>query len=263
MDTELDFHGHLLANGHSLETAKTYVAALRIFGRFHDPASAERPDVERYLAREFGRIARNSVAGRLAALRAYFEFCGRPEVTAGLRVKREHLAPPRPVQPDAIASLLDAATNPRDRAMITVALECGLRVSELCGIRRDDVDLTRHLLLVRGKGAKQRWVSLTARAQEALTPELPRTGAVWRTQTGQPVTAGHAKRTLARIAARAGVSTHYHLFRTTFASRFLAQTHDIDSLRVLMGHRDTTTTQRYAEFEAGDRALEQMRSLNA
>ncbi len=263
MLSESLFRSHLLTTGRSQETAKTYghsIANLRHWADSQnlDAGALDRRQVESYLGRELTRVSRNSAAGRLAALRAWFDFLAKPEATAGLKIRREKLAPHRPAHPDDLATLVRAANNPRDAALIVVALETGIRVSELVGIRGADVDLRAGLLQVRGKGSKDRWVGLSQDAQNALRPFL-RAGAIWRTQAGAPMTVGLAKIMLSRLAARAGVRAHWHLFRTTFASRFLADTHDLDSLRVLMGHTDTTTTQRYAEFNAQARALASQR----
>lgn len=263
------FRSHILSTGHSLETAKTYQANVAIFERWaHSknviPDQATRADVETYLAEEFSRLARNSVAGRLAALRAYFEFLGRPEATAGLKIRREQLAPQRPYHQEDLDALMEAATTDRDRALMALALETGTRISELVGIRRDDIDLRDRRLLVRGKGGKERELFLTPRAVLVITPYARAgLGPIWRTQDGRPLTVGHAKTTLTRIGARAGVQAHWHKFRTTFANRFLARSNgNIDALRVIMGHRDTTTTQRYAEAEATDRALLAWRKIS-
>ena len=262
------FYTHILTSGRSENTAKTYLNNLRVYQRWcaaheMDAPSAERVTVQAYLSDEIGRLGRNTVALRLSGLHAYYAFISRPEVTYGLSVKREKLAPRKPLAESDLETLLRACRNERDRAMITVTMECGLRVSEVVGLRKNDVNLLDATLLVRGKGAKQRWVTLSARTLNALTPfVVGSTGILWHTREGKAVTVQRAKRNMWEIEQRAGIHAHYHRLRTTFAARFLGKMHDLDSLQTLMGHADANTTRRYAAYGAQERALEQMRRFS-
>lgn len=262
------FYTHVLTSGRSENTAKTYLNNLRVYQRWcsaHEISDldAERPTVQAYLTDEIARLGRNTVALRLSGLHAYYAFIGRPEVTFGLSVKREKLAPRKPLADSDLDTLINACRNERDRAMITVTMECGLRVSEVVGLRKPDVNLLDCTLLVRGKGAKQRWVTLSARALNALTPfVVGSTGVIWHTREGKPMNVQRAKRNMWDIEQRAGIHAHYHRLRTTFAARFLGKMHDLDSLQTLMGHADANTTRRYAAYGAQERALEQMRRFS-
>ena len=267
-ETEARFRSHLIATGRSEETARCYIANLRVFGKWcqrhgASPYDCVRYDIEAHLAQEMKRIGRNTVALRLAALRAFYKSIGTtPSPTDGLSIKREKQAPRRPYSASDVQALLEAAHSERDRAMLIVAEHCGLRVSELVGLRARDVDLERAIMLVRGKGSKQRWVALTPATTRALTPFLGGTrGILWWTQNGTPVGVPRAKRILDGIARRAGVHGHWHRYRTTFATRFLAATHDLHSCQVLMGHANPGVTAHYAAFNAQDVALDQMRAL--
>lgn len=262
------FSSHLITSGHSESTAKAYVANLRIWERWcraheTDFLEAEQLAVQAYLEEQLGRLARNTVALRLSGLHAFYVSIGRREVTDGLRIKREKIAPRKPFQESELDVLLDACRNERDRAMITVGMECGLRVSEVVGLRKNDINLLDGTLLVRGKGAKQRWVILSPRARNALTPfVVGSTGVIWFTKDGNAMKVQRAKRNMWEIEQRAGIHAHWHRLRTTFASRFLQKLHDLDSLQTLMGHEDANTTRRYAAYGAQERALEQMRRFS-
>lgn len=259
------FYLHLITSRRSARTAANYLDELRVFQRWcyrreTDPEAASKEAVQAFLADELLRVARNTVAHRLAALRAFYAFLGRPEVMDGIQIRQTKLAPRKPLSPSEVESLLKACRNERDRAMITVAAECGLRVSELVGISKEDVNLAEGLLLVEGKGSKQRWVGLSRKALVAIAPFVNAAShQVWLTRDGRPLNAKRAKRNMEEIERRAQVKAHWHRLRTTFAHRFLEATHDIDSLQTLMGHADTNTTRRYAAYGAQQRALDQMR----
>lgn len=260
------FHDHLLASGRSPETAKTYGAAVNVFASWWAAAleTVQHADLEAYVAHERSRLSQNTLAARIAALRAFFAFLGKSNLTEGLRVRREELAPQRPFSEDDLAQLFGAASE-RDQAMMLVALDCGLRVSELLGIQLEDVDLGAETVVVRGKGSKQRRLHLSARCRTTLRRFCVRpNGPLWRVQDGGALTVAEAKRELWRIGKRAGVADcHWHRFRTTFAHRFLERSRgDIDSLRQLMGHSKIETTAHYTAYGASQRALEQMRRLD-
>jgi integrase/recombinase XerD len=181
----------------------------------------------------------------------------------GFQVKQVKLAPRKPLSEADFETLLAACRNERDRAMLIVTLECGLRVSELTGLRVEDIDLNERVILVRGKGDKERWLGLSERAVVALRPfVITASDFIWFTKDGKPMNAKRAKRNMEEIEKRARVHAHYHRLRTTFAHNFLHATHDLDSLQTLMGHSDANTTRRYAAYGAQQRALEQMRRFS-
>lgn len=257
------FYYYLLTSGRSARTAETYDRNHGIYERWcfaHEisPETAYTEAVQRYLAEELGRISRNTVSLRLYGIKAFYEFIGHPEISKDIHLKREKLAPKAPMESDSLDTLLGACRNDR-KAMITVAAECGLRISEVVSIRAQDVDIEGRALLVHGKGAKERWVVLTDRAAIALMPFLATGDVLWLTRYGMPVTAKRAGRNMWEIEKRAQVKAHYHRLRTTFAHRYLTCMHDIDSLQTIMGHADTNTTRAYAAYGAQQRALDQMR----
>lgn len=265
MADEDPFYLYLRTTRRSERTSLNYVDDLRIFQRWcyqreTDPRDADRLAIQAFLSSELQRVSPNTVAHRKAALCAFYAYLGRADVMEGIEVKQVKLAPRKPLSDTDFDLLISACRNERDKAMIILALETGLRVSELVGMRVADVDLHERLLLVRGKGDKERWLGLSDRALAALQPFVSTaTDVIWFTRDGQPLNAKRAKRNMEEIEKRARVQAHYHRLRTTFAHNFLHATHDLDSLQTLMGHSDANTTRRYAAYGAQQRALDQMR----
>jgi site-specific recombinase XerD len=260
------FSRHLLTSGHSPSTVRTSLAILRLFGQWClerevSPAEAPREAIERYLGDSLGRVSRNTVALRLSVLRSFFAFLdGDDRRTHGLRVKAEKLAPRLPFAREELDRLLGACRNDRDRAMVLVAARLGLRVSEVVAIRAEDVRLDVGLLLVRGKGSKQRWLPLDAELVAMLSPFV-RSGAIWRMKSGRAMSTKRAQRNMEEIARRAGVRAHWHRLRTTFANQMIEAGIPIETLRVLMGHESSSTTERYAAFTVQKTALDRLRRV--
>ncbi len=147
--------------------------------------------------------------------------------------------------------------------MLEVLYGSGLRVAELCGLRRADVDLGRCRLTVWGKGSKQRVVPLSEPARDALAAwlgdaraQLGRSGPAGAPDPEELVPEapvfvnrrGHAltPRDVRRILDRRSVNpTHPHALRHTFATHLLDGGADLRAVQELLGHADLATTQLY------------------
>ena len=130
---------------------------------------------------------------------------------------------------------------------------CGLRVSELCGLDVDDVDLTSRAVVVWGKGAKQRRAPLGEPAADAVDAWLTRGrpdfvtasqagAALFVNRRGHRLTPRDVRRILDR---RASAPTHPHALRHTFATHLLDGGADLRAVQELLGHADVSTTQIY------------------
>lgn len=160
---------------------------------------------------------------------------------------------------DATDPELARPTADRDRAIILVLLDTGVRASELCGMRMADVDMAEHRIRVLGKGNKERSVFFGKRTAKALWKYLaPRAAAEWLFAVGPKADERQfdrnvLRRLLERIAERAGVKgVHPHRFRHTFAITFLRNEGDLLALQALLGHSDLKMVQRYARIVAAD-----------
>lgn len=152
-----------------------------------------------------------------------------------------------------------AATALRDRALLAVLLDTGIRASELCGLERADVHLSPDdgwLLVRHGKGRRQREVPLGKKARLALARYLRShdADAVFigtNKGKGVPLTPSGLDQILYTLVDRAG-RKHFeglklgaHLYRHTFAVSYLEVGGDIYRLSRLMGHSQVTTTEGY------------------
>jgi site-specific recombinase XerD len=233
------------------------------------PGEVTRLLLRRYLAfLATRRYARRTVARKVAALRRYFEWLRRKGVIAidpSLRLS----APsgtgrlPRVLGHADLDVLLDhplgrvsadpPAIRIRDGAVLELLYGSGLRVAELCGLRLGDVDLTRRVVRVWGKGAKQRQVPISVPAREAVeawisggrellvSADSPG-DALFLNRLGRRLGPRDVRRILDR---RAASPTHPHALRHSFATHLLDGGADLRVVQELLGHASLQTTQVY------------------
>jgi site-specific recombinase XerD len=142
----------------------------------------------------------------------------------------------------------------RNRAMVCLMLESGLRLAEVVNMRVDDVHLKEMYVKVHGKGDKESYVPIGPTTQKALDryaahfrlPSDPRTKAFFLTIYGEPLAYEAVKTIFVRLAREPGITRlHPHLLRHTAATRMLANGADLHTVQRLLRHSDIRTTLRY------------------
>ena len=263
----------LLAYGRDLKDFAAWLAA-----RDLHPADATRAAVEDYLIRcEAEGLARATRARRLASIRAMYRFAfeegWRPDDPA-IRIKGPGRTRrlPRTLDEDAVGRLLEAAdahgadarARTRNGCLLHVLYATGLRVSELVSLPAAAARGDPRMLLVRGKGGRERMVPLTPGARTRLAAWLAMRDAgeaPAERAGGRPSpflfpsrgAAGHLSRhrfhaLVKELAAAAGVppgEVTPHALRHAFATHLLARGADLRSIQVLLGHADVATTEIY------------------
>ena len=273
------FRDHLdFERGLSPRTVAAYLREARRFARFAIPGGAESPaDVTYGLLRDHvaalageGRAA-SSVARAVYALKVYFRFLVLEDVLAS--DPSERLEAPRAGRhlPDVLsvpeieallrAVPLDEAGSRRDRAILELLYGCGLRVSELIGLRTRDLDPDEGLVLVRGKGSKERLVPVGAAARLAVRrylresrPEIERgrgEGRLLLNLRGRPLSRMGVWKILRRHVERAGLEKRVtpHTLRHSFATHLLEGGADLASVQEMLGHADISTTEIYTHVD--------------
>lgn len=238
-----------------------------------EPQSGGRYGSEHRMA---GRTARPStVQTYYSHLRAFFNFC----IAEGLPVQKplRNVKPPRvpteqvqPFSPEQVQALLNAARGSeekdRNRAVLLLLVDAGLRVSELCALRVNDVDRSTGQISVLGKGNKRRTVYTGATARRAVTrylqtrrpnarPDEPLFHADGHLGEQQGLTPNGVRlmmRRLGRAAGIQGVRISPHTARHTFAVSFLRAGGNLFELQALMGHTDLTILRRYVALAQSD-----------
>lgn len=208
-----------------------------------------------------------SVARNVVAVRGFHRFC----VEEGMATHdpgadwQPPTVPrrlPKALAYDQVAALIetaglgDDAAALRDVALLEVLYGTGARVEEAVRIDRDDVDLDNRVVIVRGKGGKQRLLPLGSAAITALEAYLVRgreayargrTPAVFLNTRGARLSRQSAYQVVASAAARAGITSPVspHTLRHSFATHLVERGADVRVVQELLGHASVTTTQIY------------------
>lgn len=155
-----------------------------------------------------------------------------------------------------VAMLREVCVRDRDRAIVEMLLSSGMRVAELCGLNRSNVDLTGRECSVLGKGNKRRMCYFSAEAAmyaakylESRTDDEP----AMFTSLNSPyrrLSVGAVENLVRKIGRSAGVAnTHPHRFRRTFATNSLRRGMKIEEIQQLLGHENIETTMIYAKVD--------------
>jgi len=242
-----------------------------------EPQKVERKAVRRYLARLAKTHRPASVERAAAAVRGFFRFLVQEGVieknpASLVRTPKKEKRLPRILSVDEVFGLIDAPPEDkpigaRDRAILELFYSSGLRLSELVGMDRDDVDFAQGICRVRGKGAKERLVPLNSRAADKLKKLIelrpkfkPRvtdedaSRAMFLSMQGRRISRRRVEQIVNDLVKRAGLSRKIspHSLRHSFATHLLDSGMSIRNIQELLGHESLSTTQKYTHTSLGE-----------
>lgn len=138
----------------------------------------------------------------------------------------------------------------RNKCIFSMLLDCGLRMSEVVNLKCTDVIFNQNMLVVNGKGNKQRYVPFGQKLKEMLlhydNSVLRDCDMFFVCKNHSAITQNTIKMVFQRLKKSTGIKRlHAHLLRHTFATRYLLNGGSLPALRLLLGHADINITQVY------------------
>jgi integrase/recombinase XerD len=296
-----DFLDDQEGGNHSAKTLEWHRTALGFFSRFLAEersitlvAEIDATDISAWFASmrktpaSRGHIrSERTIQTYARSARAFFHWLVRRETLE--RNPFDHVVFPkvgkpliRTISPEEFERLLIACTPPneagpiatraavRNRAILWVLLDTGIRVSELCGLRLSDFDRKHGVITVKGKGSKERRIALGQNCLRNLLyyldrhrpsgEELAEWGSAdedhfFLSETRLPLTRNGVTLLFARLKKRTGITDKRvspHILRHTFAIRYLKAGNDPFSLQELLGHEDMATVKLYMRMNDDD-----------
>lgn len=265
--------------GLSDQTLKAYRIDLMQFSHFIGGTlqDCDKETVQNYLSLLHTRYKVKSVKRKIASLKAFFNYLDAEEVIEynpvnKLRIKlHEPFLLPKTIPLNTIDSLLQFAykkkntfgnevsyqyqSTLRDIAVLELLFATGMRVSELCSIRADGIDLIEGVIKIYGKGAKERIIqignpdvrSAVSFYYEAFSDRIHKAGWFFVNRLGNKLSDQSVRNMIDVYVNAAGIEQHItpHMFRHSFATLLLEEDVDIRYIQQLLGHSSITTTQIY------------------
>ncbi len=224
--------------------------------------------------REYGKLSPFTIQGRIRALKAFWGWLYReahidsnPLTSLPLpKVPKNMITILEKEQIIQLLKSIDKHTplGARNYMTLLLLIDTGLRISELTYIKMADVNLTRGILRVVGKGKKERPVPFSTRTKKELIryiklyrPSLCGMDSVYLfpVKYGEHISVDSMRQVIRRLAQKAGmqdVKCHPHIFRHTFATMFSVKGGSPEILQLIMGHESFQTTQKYVHPQPQD-----------
>ena len=234
------------------------------------PGEVCKEDIREHIAARAGKISKRSQARLLSSLKAFFDWCivegerkDNPCDAVDFPKLGQYL--PEVLSVEEVEAIMDSVdlrspSGVRDRAILELLYGCGLRVSELCGLRISHVYLNEGFVRVVGKGDKERLVPLGEPAADAfrawldIRPEPAEAAfqdSAFLNLRGTPLSRVSVFKMIKKQALLAGVDKEIspHSFRHSFATHLIAGGADLRIVQEMLGHESILTTEIYTHID--------------
>jgi integrase/recombinase XerD len=265
------FKNYLKSQRYSPNTIKTYTDALGVFFQFHSNKAPEQLEIEDIIHFNTGYILRKNLSASyqnqvINAIKLFYRnrfnrFMNLDNIQRPRREKRL----PNVLSKQEVKEILEAPTNLKHRAMLSLIYACGLRRSELLNLTLKDVLSDRNLLFIRqSKGKKDRVVPISDKIIEMLREYFkacrPKTWLFEGQYAGYQYSERSLQLVLKQALQKAGnqkpVSLHW--LRHSYATHLLESGTDLRYIQELLGHSSSKTTEIYTHVTT--KSLQQIRS---
>ncbi len=263
----------------SIHTAKAYSTDITIFLNWtqnRSPQTFTHKDIKEYLAFiQTQSYSKPTVSRKIAALRTFYKFMYREKLVttnpaSNIKTPKKPKKLPDFLTEEEVDEVLNQVdiTTPsgyRNRTIFEVLYATGIRISELCSLNFEDLNLESNEITVFGKGGKERIVLISNRAKQYLEKYIQtmrrqicaddyftQSSPVFINNTGFRLQQRSINRTLSELSKKINFSKKLspHVFRHSFATKLLEKGADLRVVQELLGHANISNTQIYTHVSA-------------
>jgi integrase/recombinase XerD len=265
------FKNHLKSKRYSENTIKTYLDALRSFFVFNNQKPISEISNEDFILYNNQYILKNKLSSSyqnqiVNAIKLYFKTIQEKNIDLEKvhRPRRAKLLP-NVLSKEEIKAILEAHSNIKHKAMLSMIYSCGLRRSELLNLKPTDIDSKRNIVVIKqSKGKKDRITPLSPKILELLREyykvfkptkylfEGQETGTIYSEQSLQSV----LKQALQKAKINKPVTLHW--LRHSYATHLLESGTDLRYIQELLGHNSSKTTEIYTHVST--KSIQQIKS---
>jgi integrase/recombinase XerC len=243
------FQDWLSVRGRSAHTVKSYAADLRMFLQEGGHSSVSLSQFEeagmRWLTAGRARLSAKTTTRRLTSLRAFARWMGRRDLFLDYDAPTPAKPVPHPLDDRmaGVRAMIEAAPTEDMRVLVALCGFAGTRIHEALSLAPAKVNFKEKVLLIRGKGDKDREVPMSDELAQILAPIVVR-------RYGQPTLVDMADRVarerITKIAETIGLKgVASHQLRSTFATSLMEAGEDLRTVQELLGHASSKTTEGY------------------
>ena len=262
------------------KTIKAYQNDLTQFADFcgQNDLFVAKDVIKSYIASMHEQYKQKTVKRKIASIKAFYNYLENEEIieiNPMRKIKtefREERILPRTIPASTIELLLrhmyaikaddrltlwEQKILIRDISVVELLFATGLRISELCNLKTERIDLEQGILCIKGKGAKERYLQV---GNQTVLQQLNEYANTWKTELvksdyffhnryGQRYSEQSARRMIQKYVTQAQIDMHItpHMFRHAFATLLLEEDVDIRYIQKMLGHSSIVTTQIYTE----------------
>jgi len=251
------FVAFLEVKGYSAATIRNYVQVVAQFQRFikHSPVRLTQEEIRNYLLdlKRVHKLAVRTLNLHMYGIRAFCNFIlPDADIMRSFTRMREPKHQPQVLSRQEVEKVLDAASDIRDKAVISLMYSSGIRLNECAHLKVTDIDSNRMVVHVNnGKGAKDRYALLSGRTLQILRDywrrDRPKQWLFEGTTQGAPLHHRWVQEVVRRAGRRANIGKPVapHILRHSFATHLLEAGTPLQVIQHLLGHESIATTAIY------------------
>lgn len=245
----------------SRKTVKSYVYSVEKFLEYSKGREIDGDAVKDYIQHLIKRQKPSTVSANISAIEFFFENVLGKEMS--LKHPKRNKPIPEVLIAEEVKRLIEATGNVKHRLILRLLYGCGLRVSELVNLKRQDMNFHEGLIHIRlSKGRKDRFIKIPDSMRDELESysKLNNDDTFFASSRGSKLTTATIQKIVRNSAQKAGIkkNVHPHTLRHSFATHLLEQGIDLRIIQKLLGHSDIKTTQIY--LSVSNQAIKNVKS---